>query len=262
MASENTRDAFMGSITDVIDRIDELVDGQLADGEPVNVDGFGEPDYPRCPHCGRHWHGLPITRRIAEMYNSGSFDPEYRYAEDDSPILCEGSTFIGPPRPCDEPVSTPVSIVVADFGTYVAADLRGWRGLFQQTRALFEVLARDSRATPFKAIDPITFGRCRVEHSCPRGDIVVEFGPQNWHYELRPRVSAVQQLPSLLVDPQTWAEFARQFPVPPRPGLDFSDYVENDDPPLWAPAAGRRARTTAPTGPHHRAARAGRRLSR
>lgn len=77
-------------MSDVISRIDELIDEQLESGEPTNGYDYGDPDYPRCGHCGRHWHGLPITERIAAMYQWGAYDPGYRLADDDSPVLCEG----------------------------------------------------------------------------------------------------------------------------------------------------------------------------
>ena len=83
---------------DIIDRIDELVDDQLAGGEPRQGYNFNDPTYPKCPHCSRHWHGLPATERIAEMYAHGQFDESYRVDEDDSRVLCEGSEFIGPTR--------------------------------------------------------------------------------------------------------------------------------------------------------------------
>lgn len=36
-------------------------------------------DYERCPHCGRHWHGLPITAAIDRMYRSGQYEPGYSW---------------------------------------------------------------------------------------------------------------------------------------------------------------------------------------
>lgn len=91
---------------DIIDRIDELVDEQMAGGEPRQGYDFNDPTYPRCPHCERHWHGLAITERVAEMYSRGHFDESYRVGEDDSRVLCEGSGFIGPVRPEAEMGST------------------------------------------------------------------------------------------------------------------------------------------------------------
>lgn len=68
----------------------EMIDQQLAEGEK------GGDSYPRCPHCGRHWHYLPLTARVAGMYALGVYDPAYAVAEDDSPLVCQGSEFIGP----------------------------------------------------------------------------------------------------------------------------------------------------------------------
>jgi hypothetical protein len=80
---------------DICDQIDELVNDQLANYPqrsgydfPVNQD--------KCGHCGREWHGLKITARMEAMRQSGRYDESYRYADDDSEVLCEGSEFIGP----------------------------------------------------------------------------------------------------------------------------------------------------------------------
>jgi len=81
---------------DIIDDIDALVDEQMAGGEPIGGYDYGDPDYPRCPHCSEGWHGLKITARMREMRWGGAFDEGYRYAEDDSDVLCPGSDFIGP----------------------------------------------------------------------------------------------------------------------------------------------------------------------
>jgi hypothetical protein len=86
-------------MSDIIDDIDALVDDQLAGGEPRSGFDYGDPTYPKCPHCERHWHGLPLTERVAAMYSAGHFDEDYRADQDDSPVLCEGSEFIGPMRP-------------------------------------------------------------------------------------------------------------------------------------------------------------------
>lgn len=80
----------------LLDRIDALVDEQLDGGEPETGYDFDDPDFPGCPHCNRDWHGLAITERIERMRQYGMFDVNYKYAEDDSPVLCPGSDFIGP----------------------------------------------------------------------------------------------------------------------------------------------------------------------
>lgn len=53
----------------------------------------------KCPHCGRDWHTRAITRDLLAMYERGRTDPSYFVKKDTSPILCDGSTFIGPLRP-------------------------------------------------------------------------------------------------------------------------------------------------------------------
>lgn len=90
----------------IIDDIDALIDAQLDEGEPVGGYDFGDPDYPKCPHCGGDWHGLAITERMRQMRFRGVVDDDYRYSEDDSRVICPGAEFIGPmpapqaPRGC------------------------------------------------------------------------------------------------------------------------------------------------------------------
>lgn len=89
----------------VLDDIDALVDEQMAGGEPIGGYDYNDPDYPKCPHCHRDWHGLAITDRIEQMRWNGVMDQDYRYADDDSTVLCPGSDFIGPVRPVNNPWS-------------------------------------------------------------------------------------------------------------------------------------------------------------
>ena len=80
---------------DIVDQIDELVNDQLANYPQRS--GYDFPvNQEKCGHCGREWHGLKITRRMEEMRRRGRFDESYRYGDDDSEVLCEGSEFIGP----------------------------------------------------------------------------------------------------------------------------------------------------------------------
>ncbi|WP_155288353.1 hypothetical protein [Rhodococcoides fascians] len=84
------------SDVDIVDRIDALVDEQLANYD--NRSGYDhDVNQERC-RCGRDWHGLPITKRIDGMRSFGEFDPGYVYAEDDSPVMCVGSNTPGPWR--------------------------------------------------------------------------------------------------------------------------------------------------------------------
>lgn len=84
-------------MSDIIDKIDALVDEQLSaydsrSGYDHNV------NQERCWHCGREWHGLKITARMESMAAQVAYDEDYRYADDDSEVLCPGSGFIGPIR--------------------------------------------------------------------------------------------------------------------------------------------------------------------
>ncbi len=82
-------------MSDIVDEIDALVDEQLSgyhdrSGYDYNV------NQDRCGHCHREWHGLKITERIESMAAQVTYDEDYRYADDDSEVLCPGSSFIGP----------------------------------------------------------------------------------------------------------------------------------------------------------------------
>lgn len=100
-----------GPVSDIVDRIDQLVDAQLAQ-EPTGYDhSIGQR---RCIHCGEDEHSLPVTARMREMRArwqaavaggsrvSQSVVDEldaYRYAADESEVWCPGGDFVGPPRP-------------------------------------------------------------------------------------------------------------------------------------------------------------------
>jgi hypothetical protein len=80
---------------DLVDRIDRLVHDQLANHD--NRSGHDSTvNQDLCPHCGREWHGLPITERMQQMRHARALDPAYSYARDHSIVLCAGSAFIGP----------------------------------------------------------------------------------------------------------------------------------------------------------------------
>lgn len=86
-------------MTDIIDEIDQLVDEQMAGGEPIGGYDYSDPDFPKCPHCDSDFHGIALTERILEMRHRTGWDESYRVDTDDSPMVCEGSLFIGPIRP-------------------------------------------------------------------------------------------------------------------------------------------------------------------
>ncbi|TDP29871.1 hypothetical protein [Nocardia ignorata] len=79
---------------DIVDAIDELVDWQLgkeSSGYDHNINQVTCPQ----PWCDADWHGLAITTRMRAMRRAGYVDPDYRYADDDSEVLCPGSDFEG-----------------------------------------------------------------------------------------------------------------------------------------------------------------------
>ncbi|MFC8182424.1 hypothetical protein ACFULT_26430 [Rhodococcus sp. NPDC057297] len=81
---------------DIIDRIDALVDEQLANYD--NRSGYDHNiNQDRC-RCGRDWHGLPITKHIDRMRALGRFDSQYSYDTDESTVMCVGSNTPGPWR--------------------------------------------------------------------------------------------------------------------------------------------------------------------
>lgn len=243
--------------TDIIDRIDELVDEQMAAGEDASDYLTGDHNYPRCPHCGRHWHGLPITDRIASMYQLGRMDPEYTAAEDNSRVVCEGSDFIGPQRPHPGVPLTDQSrwshaghihtwptfrvIVGGRAPRWMHHLLSHWQRLITDTApsiALwddqFQLLGRvETRTTPFPDLGELP-------------DVDVKFGPENWIHEIR-RLPLSLQFPHpwpayRLVTPlqaavhQHWADFtAPNYPIPEAPGYDFSAYAD-EQPPTTGPA--------------------------
>lgn len=196
-------------MTDIIDVIDALIDEQLAAGEPETGYDFDDPQYPDCPHCHRGWHGLRITERIEAMHRIGQFDPDYRVADDDTPVVCEGSEFIGPRRP------TEYERLQASWGMG-ARSVNVEIGDYRQTRfetvwtmtmdyvtdSILSIIVGGTLPSPNyrvagwgsgQASWQLPPGSIRVftedwqPLECPGGlpDVSIEFGPRTWwHYEL------------------------------------------------------------------------------
>ncbi|WP_260932328.1 hypothetical protein [Mycolicibacterium llatzerense] len=219
----------MSDVLRLCDEIDELIDEQLAAGEPENGWDYGDPDYPECPHCGRDWHGLPINR--------------WGYAA----VMCEGSTFIGPMQ--DPWVLRPrreidIRIVVDHQESWM---MRRYR---EHMEYLQTILVWPTWQIPDNPFDTSQWWT-QPEPECPGelADITITFGPHNWGptvQKVPARGSrwtgwptAPNPLPQL-VD-QHWDEFnAPDNPLPEHPGFDFSKYASPDQP--WVVAPNRRNR--------------------
>lgn len=251
---------------DIIDRIDELVDESLAAGEPEG--GYEtwsvsdpDPDYPRCPHCQRHWHGLPITARIARMYATGQYDPDYEYATDTTPVLCDGSDFIGPIRPPRPQITHRDIAYRITIDTYA----RAWDEARQTLVWIQERLERLS--SQFATLTFTLPNPAPQPPKCLQPHATITFGQQNWHHELL-RIPPDRQFPRpyYLRSPleiavsQLWPEFtAPDFPTPPSPGYDFTAWNDTT-PPTTGPE--QHPRRDTPTPHHHRPATTRRRNGR
>ncbi|SIC55762.1 Uncharacterised protein [Mycobacteroides abscessus subsp. abscessus] len=145
-------------MTDIIDQIDALVDEQMAGGEPIGGFDYNDPYFPKCPHCPRDWHGIRITERVEYMRYWSGWDEEYRADADDSPVICEGSTFIGPARP------------PADWAP---SGLRPSLGV--------PVLVRDYQLPPAPVVDLESWGFHRIGYMSERGPERVRVPtPRRW----------------------------------------------------------------------------------
>lgn len=64
--------------TDIIDEIDAL-EADVGEYEINYL--YSDSGGDRCPHCDRHWHGLPLTQAVAAMYAAGQYHPDYDPAD-------------------------------------------------------------------------------------------------------------------------------------------------------------------------------------
>jgi hypothetical protein len=204
-------------------------------------------DYDRCTRCGRHWHGLPVTERIARMYARGQYDHDYSYTDDDTEILCPGSEIGVPPtvpegRNHQSYRSTTrrmieFGVVMDECAEVFARFAQEWR-----RREIRWLEAIQSWPDPTLNLDfSAWFGHNHVtvpgvenhpwwrEHCTP--PVTVDLGPKLWHYELL-RIPTERQFPRpyfRFLSPievavrNHWRELtAPAYPLPDRPGYDFT----------------------------------------
>ena len=212
-------------MSDIIDRIDALIDEQLAAGEPETGYDYGDPDYPECPECGSDWHGLPRTRTQFGVYDE---DGNHK-----TTVLCEGSDLIGPRRlPQSAPAATEPAIGHAYFRILVDINPDVWarfRVNMERLEAAFAGIAEAFQVnwsqwfkTPSTEVQ---------QHACRRDDINWTPGPHNWHYEMQkpplqlPRWTLGALTPAEALIRHLWDEFtAQEHRLPEHPGYDFTAY--------------------------------------
>lgn len=172
--------------TDIVEAIDaELEEGvgnyRAGEYEIAYLRG----DYERCWHCGRHWHGLPLTARVAQMYAAGRYDPDYSPTDDNSTIICEGSTFIGPQRPTPAVERRELDFTLHFDGSSL---FDGIMDAFQNMLGHFQEFGRQlERAGLIDWSDwfgPTDTTLTQWWHAHCVESPTIEFGIQWWHHEI------------------------------------------------------------------------------
>lgn len=209
----------------------------------------------KCPHCERAWHQLPLTRQVARMFDAGRFDADYFSREDTSPILCDGSTFIGPLRPKPNydgsyasggvviapsmGLSPPwiASLIDATVSYVQSIKVKAWLpGDNVSQWATLTVSSPDPGFAYYpewnlgvKSSDPWVIWK-EPEPVCsgPVPDVDVEFGPQNW-LPVTEHVYVPPETQSAVLN--RWQHFTKPepTPVPASPGYDFTAF-QGDEP--------------------------------
>ncbi|WP_330180802.1 hypothetical protein OHB26_31015 [Nocardia sp. NBC_01503] len=198
---------------EIVDRIDRLVGDQLAAYESRS---WYHAPRELCPHCGRDWHGLPITERMEQMRLVHTFDEGYRYARDTSRVLCPGAMFVGPSAP--EPPSPNGFDVLA-----------AWRDMVWAARDSTPISLGSRTGGEIPEIG-VTGGCDRAAWHCPRCDtwsaVVETISAANaFATALQSYASHIARRHEIeLVTPFDTAEFATRFGLPLRGLLWDADH--------------------------------------
>lgn len=100
---KNTWDGYANATwLDMIPKMDQIppaYSSGYASGGFIGSPAEWEPQPHQCPHCLRPRHPGPLTRTVATMLGAHQFDPNYDPDKDDSPIVCIGADYQGPPLP-------------------------------------------------------------------------------------------------------------------------------------------------------------------
>lgn len=174
----------------------------------------------KCPHCDRQWHELPLTRDVAAMFDMGRLDSSSFLHADQSPIVCDGSRFIGPRRP---PTTFSYTGQWSAMGTVLEwpkfdafdAITAAWQNLHtQMTQVLLGVKLTAPWFIPFPEAEP--------ELPCADipGDVPIEFGPQNWLPPQEPINPPAELTKAVMARAAKFTE-----PPKPKPGRSLDDFI-------------------------------------
>jgi len=226
---------------DIIDRIDALVDNQLQQERSGYDHNLNQQ---RCPHCGRDFHGLAITERLEQLRRQRCGDDEcvecvtalaeYRYADDETRVLCPGSRFIGPIPPMVYGATWP-----GRFGAIRGGpDPYTLDALTYTLDALIELRETIDRVTTRYARPPEP-ARPEVPWAIFR-----EGGPMNPFYTAEIqflRISPLERTRDLLAEAQSFIADLNLAP-PPEPETPRARALPRPSttPPMWAPDMRRR----------------------
>jgi len=220
--------------------------GVIQGGQPAKwigtiTVGTTATDTPRphqCPHgCKRDRHPDPLTEQVARMYDQHAFREDYSPESDDSPIVCVGADYHGPNRAIQEPVRQSGYI-------YIGQSSPSWLTMMiksaeEFTKAYIE-WPKFEYTTTFQWPKPYwhswidePYGSKTLKPlpACEL-DLVVTFDdawkPWEKAHPTKYEAAAARELVGHITNAAIRAE--REFPVPERPGYDFSKYAEETKP--------------------------------
>ena len=178
-----------------------------------------EPLPHECPHgCGRDRHQEPLTEQVARMYDSHSFREDYSPDSDYSPIVCVGSNYHGPNRPKDRPWTIPDWSGVwvklwepADFDPVPSTWATYYTALWVDE--------------PYKPPPLEPLPECDVDITVTFDD---DWKPWLKAHPTKSEAAAAREVVGHITHAAIKA--LREFPVPERPGYDFSKYAEDPQP--------------------------------
>lgn len=204
----------------------------------------------QCPHCKRDRHAEPLTRQVAQMYDNHEFRSDYSPETDDSPIVCVGADYCGPNRPAARTFNTNYGWV--DLGCLEAGTVVQWKDPApdysysysysvgaKSPNWLKQMLSTTAEwmkelSLEWQPWQQYTFSEWfatvppKPLEPCDAPDISVTFGAQ-WKPWERAASTIHEREQAITGVPHIFAH-RHDFPVPERPGYDFSQYAEDVKP--------------------------------